>query len=107
MPVRRGGRRDAGDVIERTGPWWHAYLAGVGPGQRYGLRAWGPYEPATGHRHSPAKLLIDPYARALDGELVWNDALFDGNDLDSAPFVAKGVVVDDRLVDAPPSGVAA
>ena len=84
-------------LVGRTGPWWHASLPGVGPGQRYGLRAWGSHDPVTGHRHNPAKLLIDPYARALDGALVWNDALVDGNDVDSAPFVPKGVVVDGRF----------
>src|SRR6266704_4764626 len=46
---------------------WHCYLPGVGPGQRYGYRVHGPYEPERGHRFNPAKLLIDPYAKAIDG----------------------------------------
>jgi isoamylase len=46
---------------------WHGYLAGIGPGQRYGYRVDGPWEPEAGHRFNPAKLLIDPYARALTG----------------------------------------
>jgi len=82
---------------ERTGPWWHGYLPGVGPGQPYGLRVWGARDVATGQRHNPAKLLVDPCARALDGGVVWDDALDDSNDLDSAPFVPKSVVVDDHF----------
>ena len=50
---------------------WHCYLPGVGPGQRYGLRVHGPYAPADGHRFNPAKLLIDPYAKAIDGTVDW------------------------------------
>ena len=46
---------------------WHGYLPGVGPGQRYGYRVEGPYDPAGGHRFNPRKLLIDPYAKAIEG----------------------------------------
>ena len=46
---------------------WHAYLPGVGPGQRYGYRVRGPYDPAAGNRCNPSKLLLDPYAKAIDG----------------------------------------
>ena len=102
------------ELPERTGPWWHGYLPGLGPGQRYGLRVHGPYRPGDGHRCNPAKLLVDPYARALDGELVWDPAVFgyrpggqDGepDGADSAPFVPKAVVVDgsfDWSDDVPP-----
>jgi isoamylase len=53
---------------------WHAYLPGVGPGQRYGYRVHGPYEPERGMRFNPAKMLIDPYAKAIDGEVGWKAA---------------------------------
>jgi len=92
-------------VPEQTGFVWHAYLPGIRPGHRYGYRVYGPYDPANGHRFNPAKLLIDPYARALDRTVEWNDALFgytigsDQQDLqkddrDSAPFVPKSVVIE-------------
>ena len=61
------GTRSAIAVRERTAFNWHCYLPGVGPGQRYGYRVHGPYDPATGERFNPAKLLIDPYAKAIDG----------------------------------------
>src|SRR5512139_2728663 len=51
---------------ERTGDVFHAYVPGLGPGTRYGLRAHGPYDPPRGHRFNPAKLLVDPYATVLD-----------------------------------------
>ena len=90
---------------EFTQEIWHAYLPDVRPGQLYGYRVHGPYEPEAGHRFNPNKLLIDPYAKALVGDLVWDDALFGyevGNpaeDLsfdahDSAPFIPKCKVVD-------------
>jgi isoamylase len=89
---------------EYTDEVWHGYLPGIQPGQHYGYRVHGPYAPKEGHRFNPHKLLIDPYAKALSGALVWNDAHFgcrlsapDG-DLsfdarDSAPFMPKCVVV--------------
>jgi pullulanase/glycogen debranching enzyme len=55
---------------------WHGYLPGVGPGQRYGYRVHGPYNPAAGHRCNPAKLLLDPYAKAIDGGVHWDQAVF-------------------------------
>ena len=61
---------------EVTAFCWHGYLPGVGPGQRYGFRVHGPYEPAAGHRCNPAKLLLDPYAKAVEGEVDWNPAVF-------------------------------
>ena len=54
-------------MTERTAFNWHGYPPGVGPGQRYGYRVHGPYEPEQGHRFNPAKLLIDPYAKAVEG----------------------------------------
>ena len=55
---------------------WHVYLPSVQPGQRYGFRVHGPYDPARGHRCNPAKLLLDPYARAIDGQIDGDQALF-------------------------------
>ncbi len=103
---------------ERSGAYWHGYLSGIEPGQRYGYRVHGPWDPARGQRCNPAKLLIDPYARALDGEFRWGQALFphtlggDPNgapDLeDSAAALPKSVVVstlfdwgDDRAPRTP------
>src|SRR5437899_11455954 len=58
---------------ECTHQVWHTYLPDLGPGQRYGYRVDGPYEPGKGHRFNPAKLLLDPYAKAIDGALRWSD----------------------------------
>jgi isoamylase len=84
---------------------WHVYVPGLEPGQLYGYRAYGPYEPQYGHRYNPNKLLIDPYAKAIAGTIQWHDALFGyeiGNgeedlsfsDIDSAPYIPKSVVID-------------
>src|ERR687893_360253 len=83
---------------------WHGYLPGIGPGQRYGYRVDGPWEPEAGHRFNRAKLLIDPYARALTGGVDWNAPVFSytlesGDDLvrdenDDAWAVPKGIVID-------------
>ena len=90
---------------ESTHHVWHGYLPQVGPGQRYGFRVAGPFDPARGLRYNPAKLLLDPYARAIEGGLVLDDAVFGstpGRDLepdhrDSAAYVPKGVVVHDAF----------
>lgn len=93
------------DLAERDGHVWHSYISGLRPGQQYGYRVHGPYEPEKGHRFNPNKFLIDPYAKKLTGQLEWDDALYgytighpDG-DLsydrrDSAPFMPRSVVVD-------------
>src|SRR3546814_11089283 len=57
-------------LTEKTGPVWHGYLPGLAPGALYGLRAHGPYAPDRGHRFNPHKLLLDPYARALNGRVT-------------------------------------
>ncbi|GAA1161770.1 glycogen debranching protein GlgX [Streptomyces hebeiensis] len=90
----------------------HAYLPGIMPGQRYGFRVHGPYEPERGHRCNSAKLLLDPYARAISGSIEWGESVYgyhfgkpdSRNDLDSAPHTMTSVVVnpyfdwgDDRL----------
>lgn len=90
---------------EYTHEIWHGYLPDVRPGQLYGYRVYGPYDPHAGHRFNHHKLLLDPYARALKGSLHWHDALFAyqvtsrDDDLsfdtrDSAPFMPKCQVVD-------------
>ena len=89
---------------EYTDQIFHGYVPDVGPGQFYGYRVHGPYEPEAGHRFNPNKLLLDPYARAHAGALTWDPAVFgyqmeSGDDTtyderDSAPFVPKSVVVD-------------
>ncbi|HSE95855.1 MAG TPA: glycogen debranching protein GlgX, partial [Methylomirabilota bacterium] len=103
-------------VSERTDLVWHLYLPEVRPGQLYGYRVHGPYAPEAGHRFNPAKVLLDPYARAIAGDVMWDDALFGyrigdpdedlrPDDRDSAPFVPKGVVVDPAFTwgdDRPP-----
>lgn len=61
---------------EVTDQIWHVYLPDVAPGQIYGYRVYGPYEPAQGHRFNPHKLLLDPYAKALARRVRWNDTLF-------------------------------
>ncbi|MFC0845478.1 glycogen debranching protein GlgX [Streptomyces noboritoensis] len=80
----------------------HAYLPGVMPGQRYGFRVHGPYEPQNGHRCNSAKLLLDPYARAISGSIDWGEAVYGyyfdrpdaRNDMDSAPHTMTSVVVN-------------
>ncbi|NLF31014.1 MAG: glycogen debranching protein GlgX [Planctomycetes bacterium] len=91
------------DLPERTNFCWHAYLPEVTPVQRYGFRVHGPWQPEKGHRCCPGKLLLDPYAKAIDGDPQWNEALFahwlnnpDGplNDSDSGPYAPRAVVVN-------------
>ena len=94
-----GQQTNCVDLPECSDSTWHGYLPGCRPGQRYGYRVHGHYAPQDGLRCNPAKLLIDPYARELDGQFSWDDAVFDYdratnliNNLDSAPFVPKSVV---------------
>jgi isoamylase len=91
---------------------WHAFLPGIQPGQRYGFRVHGPHDPEQGLRCNPNKLLLDPYAKAIDGQVDWDESVFgyhfesgDKNDDDSAPHMPKSVVVNpyfDWGVDRPP-----
>ena len=112
------GRRELARIPfrDRDGDVWTVHVSGLMPGARYGFRAHGPYAPEEGHRFNPHKLLIDPYARGLDGRLRWSDALmgykigsprgdlsFDTRD--SAFAVPKSVVMDTAFgwsADAPP-----
>lgn len=101
----REGKETRINIRECTHNNWHVYIPGIKPGQTYGYRVYGPYDPANGHRFNPNKLLIDPYARAINGLIQWDDALF-GYDIrhadkdlsfsetDSAPYIPKSVVVD-------------
>jgi isoamylase len=73
---------------------WRGFVPGVGPGRRYGYRVHGPYDPGAGHRCNPAKLLLDPYARAIDGDVRWDPALHGDSPADSAPFAPRSLVVD-------------
>ncbi|HBO13286.1 MAG TPA: glycogen debranching enzyme GlgX [Halieaceae bacterium] len=90
----------------RDGDRWHGFAPGVGPGQRYGYRVHGPWAPALGHRFNPAKLLIDPYARALDRACRWHPVQAGGeagagpDPVDSAPHVPLGIVTGERSAPA-------
>src|SRR5215207_3209366 len=64
------------ELTEVDGYVWHAYLPGILPGQRYGFRVHGPYDPQNGHRCNPSKLLLDPYAKAIDGQIDGDESLF-------------------------------
>jgi glycogen operon protein len=83
---------------------WQGYLPDAHPGQHYGFRVYGPWDPSAGVRCNPAKLLLDPYARAISGEVRWNAAVFghlaeDPGQIDrsdSAPYVPRSVVVADQ-----------
>ncbi|WP_285009718.1 glycogen debranching protein GlgX [Pedobacter faecalis] len=90
-------------LTEQSRQVWHVYVPGLGPGQCYGYRVDGPYEPENGHRYNRNKLLIDPYAKAISGRIDWHDSLFgyepgkddlSFNASDSARFIPKSVVVD-------------
>ena len=99
------GHEERVDLTEVDGFCWHAYLPGVGPGQRYGFRVHGAYQPAQGSRCNPAKLLLDPYAKAVEGEVGWGQSVYGyqlgGPDEDSTPddsdsqaAMPRSVVVD-------------
>jgi glycogen operon protein len=97
------GRENHFALPEATGFVWHGFAIGGGPGQRYGFRVHGPYNPAEGKRCNPAKLLIDPYAQAIEGLPEWNEALYayvpgdpDGapSNADSGPFAPRSIVTN-------------
>jgi isoamylase len=88
------------ELTEVDAACWHGYLPSVAPGQRYGYRVHGPWAPEQGHRCNSAKLLLDPYAKAIEGQVAWGQACFpynfgdenSRNDDDSAPNVPRSVV---------------
>src|SRR6056297_146670 len=91
------------DLPELTALCWHGYAPDIGPGQRYGYRVHGPWDPSKGYRCNPSKLLLDPYAKAVEGEVTWNEAVFsyhlkgnenDISELDSSAFVPKSIVIN-------------
>src|SRR5439155_10194407 len=101
-------------LTERTDQVWHCYLSDILPGQLYGFRVHGPYDPAKGHRFNPNKVLLDPYAKIVGRNVRWDDSLFGykigQEDLtfdarDSAPFAPLAAVVDTAFTwgdDHPP-----
>ena len=117
FPSSEAPREEARVRLRCSGDIWHGYMPGLRPGQLYGYRVDGPYSPEHGQRFNPAKLLIDPYARALDRGLQWHNALcgyrigarrgdLTRSQRDSAPYVPRAVVVDpafDWGDDRPPA----
>src|SRR5258706_4360271 len=113
-----GGRETRVELTEYTSHNCHRYIPGVGPGQRYGYRVHGPYDPARGHRFNANKLLIDPYAKSIEGPILWDvanvlpyvptgndDADLELDDEDDVDAIPKCVVIDphfDWEDDAPP-----
>ena len=107
------------ELTERTSFNWHCYLPGVHAGQRYGYRVHGPYDPQTGHRFNPSKLLLDPYAKSIDGPILFDkgnvhpyvptggeDDDLTPDDADDAAAIPKCVVIDPRFDwqdDRPPN----
>jgi isoamylase len=105
------------EVNEKTDQVFHVYLPDARPGQLYGYRVYGPNIPQSGHRFNHHKLLLDPYAKAISGDILWDDSLFGytiGNSLqdlsfdsrDSAPFIPKCIVIDSAFSwgnDRPPA----
>ena len=96
------GDRETRHALHASRGTWHGVLPGAGPGTVYGFRVHGPWDPDGGLRHNPAKLLLDPYARRVDGELTWDPAVHGhakgkgtlrADPRDSAPFVPKAVVM--------------
>jgi glycogen operon protein len=98
------------ELSERTAFNWHCYVPGVGPGQRYGYRVHGPYEPLAGQRFNPHKLLIDPYAKAIEGPILWDrgnphpyaptgseDDDLTPDESDDAAAIPKCVVIDESF----------
>jgi len=97
-------------LLERAHGWWFAFVPGITAGQRYNFRAHGAWSPDQGLRHNPAKLLLDPYAKAIEGKVRWGAEVYghvvdvrwhgDGeliSDIDSRGHMPRGVVVDDRF----------
>jgi isoamylase len=106
------------ELSERTAFNWHGYLPGIGAGQRYGYRVHGPWAPEQGHRFNPDKLLIDPYAKSIEGPVLWSngnplpyvpggeEADLKRDDEDDSAAIPKSVVIDESFdwqEDRPPA----
>ena len=107
----KSGKNEESRIVlqEYTDEVWHCYIPGIKPGQLYGYRVYGEYAPEKGHRFNHNKLLIDPYAKAMYGKILWSSSLFSYNfkdankdlsfdDRDSAKYMPKCVVTDDNYV---------
>ncbi|MDF2047430.1 glycogen debranching protein GlgX, partial [Microbacterium sp. Kw_RZR3] len=96
------GKETCFELIDVDAFVWHAYLPNIQPGQRYGYRVHGEYDPANGKRYNASKLLLDPYAKAVEGQVDWGQPVFSYefgdpdsfNDEDSAAHMMKGVVIN-------------
>ncbi|HYO77616.1 MAG TPA: glycogen debranching protein GlgX [Thermoanaerobaculia bacterium] len=97
------GNESRVDLPEVSAFIFHGYIPNIAPGQRYGYRVHGPWEPENGHRCNPNKLLLDPYGKAVEGQVKWSEAVFpyhfnepdtSRNDDDSAPFMPRSVVTN-------------
>ncbi len=113
------GEESRVQMSRRTALNWHCYVPGVSPGQRYGYRVHGPYAPLRGHRFNASKLLIDPYAKAIEGVIDWSDperllpyvangsedADLEAHHADDTSAIPKSIVIDDAFIwegDRPP-----
>jgi isoamylase len=99
-------RRSSASIPEFTNEIWHGFLPEARPGTVYGYRVHGPYDPQNGHRFNPNKLLLDPFAKAVVGQITWTPELFGYklgsddttfDDRDSARFMLKGRVIGPSL----------
>ncbi|WP_088891565.1 glycogen debranching protein GlgX [Leptolyngbya ohadii] len=102
------GRETRLKLTEVSNFVWHGYVPSIGPGQRYGFRVYGPYAPQEGHRFNPNKLLIDPYAKAVDGDIEFGEEIFgyrwgdpaedlSYSELDDAHLIPKGIIIDENF----------
>jgi isoamylase len=107
------GKETRIDLVDVDAHVWHAYLPNISPGQRYAYRIHGEYDPASGQRFNPAKVLLDPYAKAVEGQVEWDQAVYgytlgapdSRNDVDSAGKTMLGIVINpffDWAGDRPP-----
>ncbi|WP_317619398.1 glycogen debranching protein GlgX [Laspinema olomoucense] len=104
----KDGKEQRVSITEVDNQVWHGYVPGISPGQRYGYRVHGPYDPGAGHRFNPNKLLIDPYAKAIEGDVIngpelfcynWEDPAEDlsFSETDSAHLIPKSIVIDESF----------
>src|ERR1700677_2700156 len=92
-----GGTENRHQLELDEGFIWRGRVDGMQAGARYGYRVHGPYDPSSGARCNPAKLLLDPYARAISGAVRWSDALDGDNASDSAPYMPRSVIARDSF----------